>query len=122
MGGACPALGFVVGERNAVERHDFKCLSIQLQVQIAVRRGVDHPPELPLLRCDLDSWANGPIHGKDFLGRLRFSLTSLRWDFNLVPESGRIRIMFKGAAAQNDHTLTESPYFGGITFHSLDDE
>src|SRR5260370_21845794 len=30
--------------------------------------------------------------------------------------------MPNGAAAQNDHVLAESPYLGGITFHSLDDD
>src|SRR5260370_39126196 len=77
IGGACRAFGFMVRERHPVKRHDFECLAIKLQVQIAVRRSVHYPPELPLLRSDLDYRANCPIHGKDFLGCLRFSPTSL---------------------------------------------
>src|SRR5207249_3850876 len=85
-------------------------------------RGVHDAPELLFFRRDFDSWASCPVHSKDFFHGLRFRATSLGWDFNLVPQFRRIRIMLNGAAAHNDHTLTESPYIGGIAFHSLDDD
>src|SRR5216683_5259673 len=122
IGGACRTFGFVVGERHPVERHDFKCLSIKLQVQIAIRRRVHDTPELPLFGRDLDSRTKGAIHGKDFLDCLRFSPTSLRWDFYLMLEFGRPRIMPNRAATHYEHTLTKSSYLGGITFHSLNDD
>src|SRR5713226_7977087 len=121
-GGARLGLGIVVREWHSVKRHDFKCLSVKLQVQVAVRRGIHDAPELSFFRRDLDSWANCPIHGKNFFDCLRFSSTSLRRDVNLAPEFGCILVMLNRAAAQDNHTLTESPYLGGIPFHSLDDD
>src|SRR5437870_6219254 len=111
-----------VGKRHPVKRHDFKCLSIELQVQITICRGIHDAPKLPLVRRNFDSRANCPIHGKDFLDCLRFSPTSLSRDFNVLPEFSCIRIMLYGTAAHNEHTLTESPHFGRITLHSLDDD
>src|SRR6266403_1507555 len=122
IGDTCSMIGVVMGDGLAIHSDDFKDLTFKFQVHVAIRRSVHEAPELALFRCDLDSWANCPIHGKDFLGCLRFSPTSLRRDFNTVPEFGRIRIMLHGPAAQNDHTLTELPYLGGITFHSLDND
>src|SRR5258707_160669 len=121
IGGACRSFGFVVGERHPVERHNFKCLSIKLQVQIAIGRGVHDTPELPLFGRDLDSRTKGPIDGKDFLDCLRFSPTSLRWDFYLMLEFSCPRIMVNRAAAHNEHTLTKPSYLRSITFYSLDD-
>src|SRR5207245_6514958 len=95
---------------------------IKLQGQIAVRGGIHDAPKRPLVRRNFDARANCAIHGKDFLDCLRFSPTSLRWDFHLAPEFGRFRIMLNGAAAHNDHALTELPYSGSVTFHSLDDD
>src|SRR5882762_184768 len=114
--------GVVVREGQSVKRHDLKCLSIQLQVQIAVRGRVYDTPELPLFRGDLDLGANRPVHGKDFLDCLGFSPASLGWNFNIVLELAGILVMLDGAAAHNEYTLTESPYLGSITFHSLDDD
>src|SRR5258708_23671187 len=121
IGGACRSFGFVVGERHPVERHNFKCLSIKLQVQIAIGRGVHDTPELPLFGRDLDSRTKGPIDGKDFLDCLRFSPTSLRWDFYLMLEFSCPRIMVNRAAAHNEYTLTKPSYLRSITFYSLDD-
>src|SRR6266550_222855 len=111
-----------VGKRHPVKRHDFKCLSIELQVQITICRGVHDAPELPLIRRDLNSRANRPIHGKDFLDCLRFSTTSLSRDFNVLPEFSCIRIMLYGTAAHNEHTLTQPSYFWSITFHAFNDD
>ena len=122
IGGARRAIGSAVREWHPVQRHDFKSLSIKLQVQIAVRRGVHDTPELPLFRRDLDSRANGSIHSKDLFNSLHFPATSLGWDFNFAPEFGRIRIMLNGTAAHNYHPLTKSSHLGSITFHPFDDD
>src|SRR5207245_11437581 len=37
-------------------------------------------------------------------------------------EIGRFQIMLNVPPAHNDHALTESPHFGRITLHSLDDD
>src|SRR5207245_10786060 len=78
-----------------------------------------HPPS-PTVIYPLSLHDALPIC-KDFLDCLRFSPTSLRWDFHLAPEFGRFRIMLNGAAAHNDHALTESCHLRGITLHSFDD-
>src|SRR5207245_1365605 len=43
-------------------------------------------------------------------------------DFDMTSEFSRVRIVLNRAAAHNEHTLTESPYFGDVTFHSFDDD
>src|ERR1700692_4002459 len=108
--------GIVISEWHPVERHDFKCLSIQLQVQIAIRRSVHHTPELPLVGCDLDSRANYSVHRKDFLDSVRFCPASLGWNFNSAHDGYGIWIMLDGAAAYYEHALGESFYFRDITF------
>src|ERR1700758_5338017 len=114
------ALGFMVCERHSIERNDFECLSVDLQIQITIRRGVYNAPELWLFRSNLDARANRAVYGKDLFDFLSFSPTSRRWNLNLPLEFGSLRIMLNRATAYDQHALAKSSYFGNITFHSLD--
>jgi hypothetical protein len=122
IGGASRTVGAPVREWHPIQRHDFKNLSIKLQIQIAVGRGVHDTPELPLFWPDLDSRANDSIHSKDFFNSPHFCATSLGWDFNLVPQFGRIWIMLNGTAAHNHHALTKAAHLWSIPFHPFDDD
>ena len=111
----------MIRKRHPVKRHHFKFLSINLQVQIAIRGGIHDAPKLPLVRSNLDAWAKCAIHGEDFVDLLRCRPTSLRWNGHQSPEFHCVRIVLNGTAAHNQHALTKPRYFGNITFCSLDD-
>src|SRR5207302_752995 len=115
-------LGFMVCERHSIERNDLECLSIDLQIQITIRRGVYNAPELSLVWGNLDARANRAIYGKDLFDCLSFTPTALGWNFNLATEVGGLRIMLNRATAYDQYALAKSSYFGNITFHSLNDD
>ena len=50
-------------------------LTLQLQVDVAIRGSVHEPPELALAGSDLNPGPHGTVYRKDFFGSLRLSAT-----------------------------------------------
>src|SRR5580704_17521320 len=122
ISGSLRVLRVVIRERHSVKSYDLQYAAIELQVQIAVRRGVDDAPELALFRRDLDLGAKGSVYGKNLFNRLSFSSATLGWDFNVAHQCGGVGIMLNGASTHHHHPLSKTPHLGDIALYSFDDD
>src|ERR1700682_495450 len=89
-------LRIVQGNRLTVHGDNLEGFSLELEVQIAIRRSVCNSPELLLSMRNLNLRPHGPVHRHDLVRRLVFATASLRTEVNSVRQIGRLGIFLKG--------------------------
>src|SRR5947208_336444 len=98
-------IGVVPRDRHPVHGHDFERLTLKLQIQITICGSIHQTPELALARGDFDLWPHGTIHCKDLFWLLWLPTTNIRTEFHALLQLGRLRVVRKGASADNQNAF-----------------
>src|ERR1700730_8923546 len=99
--------GVMLRDGDPVHGNDFKCSTLKLKVEIAIRRSVDKAPKLALTRSDFNFRPYGTVQGEDFFWRLWLRTTDIRTEFNAALQISRLRIVHNGTATHNQHALRQ---------------
>src|ERR1700739_4195150 len=102
-------MAVVIGERHSIQCHNFHLLATQLKIGVAIRGGINDPPELTFTWINWDSRPDLSIGCTNAFGPLicRCSTPSC-WYFNLANNSvlGRCVAVLDVLIPKDNYTLT----------------
>src|SRR5271168_2336188 len=101
-------IGVVTRYGHSVHGDDFKRLTLNLQVQIAIRGCVHDAPELALTRSELDLRLHRAVHREHLVRRVRLPTTYVRIEFNALLEIARLRVIRDGTATDYQDALAQA--------------
>src|SRR6266481_739657 len=98
----------VQGDGHPVHGNDFERLALKLKVEIAIRGSIHKTPKLALTRGDFNLRPQRAVQSEDLFWGLWLRTAHTRTEFNPMLQIGSLRIIHKGAAAHNQHTLRQA--------------
>src|SRR6516165_3246073 len=109
----------MIRDGHAVQRDNLERLTIKLEIDIAVRRGIHNSPEFSFAGGNRNARANGAVDGKDFLRSLSLSAASARRLFHSFQQGRCLRIVRDSLPSHDHYLLAEITNFRNVAFHPL---